>query len=162
MRWNVLKRALPVLFVLPSAASAQLSVDIDASLRLERATILAEQAWLLANQKGEFAAAASQLREAAELLRDTEPEKVRVLTNAGHFHYHARQHLSAVSALQEAGEVARLLGDGEAANEAFLAAAWVAVRAGDVVTATQLLGRMEPISLERMASLTATIMGVAQ
>lgn len=153
---KILVAVAALVALLPAAVFAQLSVDLNASTRYERAEILSEQAWLLANQKRDFSAAASTLREAA-LLRDADQEKIRVLVNAGHFHFYANRPLSAVSALREAGEVALTLGKVEEANKAFLDAAWVAARAGEIRTASQLLARTQPMSRETLASVGASI-----
>ena len=140
---RMLVGALALVALAPSALVAQTSVDADAARQSERAELLSEQGWLAANQKLDFEAAASYALEAA-LLRDDSPEKIRVLLNAGRFHFYSNQPLKAVSALIAAGEVAIELGDIATARKAFLDGAWVAAEAGDVNTARELLIRTAP------------------
>lgn len=131
--------ALALLTLAPAMAAAQNSAD-ESAVRHERAELLSEQAWLLANQKRDFEQAASYLREAAHL-REVGVDKVRDLLNAGRFHFYADHLGSAVSALKDAGEVAMALGDVDTAEQAFLDGAFVAVAAGDLTSAFTLLDR---------------------
>ena len=140
---RMLVGALALLALAPGALLAQARVDTDAALRSEKAELLSEQGWLLANQDRNFEMAASYTLEAA-LLRDNSPAKVHDLLNAGRYHFYSHQPLKAVSALTAAGEVALALGDIAAARKAFLDGAWVAAEAGDVHTARELLVRTAP------------------
>jgi hypothetical protein len=137
---RMLVGALALVALAPGALIAQTSAGADAARRSERAEILSEQAWLLANQQQEFALAASYTREAAQL-RDDSPAKVADLLNAGRFHFYSSSPLKAVSAFTAAGEVALELGDLATAQRAFRDGAWVAARAGDMATARALLVR---------------------
>ena len=140
---RMLVGALALVTLAPSALIAQTSVDADAAMQSERAQILSEQGWLLANQDRNFELAASYALEAA-LLRDDGPEKVHDLLNAGRYHFYSHQPLKAVSALKAAGEVALALGDLATARRAFLDGAWAAAEAGDMGTARDLLVRTDP------------------
>jgi len=135
--------ALALIALVPAAAAAQSARATDNETREERAELYSEQGWLLASQKREFGLAASWLREAA-LLRGDGPQKVQDLLNAGRFHYYAHQLLVSASALKDAGVLALKLGDRETANRAFQDGAWVALEAGDMVTALDLIGRASP------------------
>lgn len=132
--------AAAVLAVAPASISAQTTVVSEDAVRYERAEILAEQAMILANQKADYASAASYLRDAASLW-GTEPASVDALLNAGRFNYYANRKLVAVSALKTAGETAEKIGDVATASRAYRDAAWVAAEAGEINTAVELLAR---------------------
>ena len=130
------------LAVAPAGVLAQTTVADDTAVRSERAEILAEQAWVVANQKSDFSTAALYLREAADLF-GTDHASVDALMNAGRYHYYANRKLSAVSALRTAAETAERIGDLATASRALRDAAWVAAEAGEVPTARQLLEKSE-------------------
>lgn len=140
MKRSTLLGTLALLTLVPAAASAQATPRAQALEARERAEILSEQGWLLANQRGDFAQAATWLRAAA-LLREDGPDKVRDLMNAGRFHYYASHPMAAASAFREAGKVASEMGDHAAAVQAYRDGAFAAARAGDVRTARDLLAR---------------------
>lgn len=140
MTRSTLLGTLALLTLVPAAAAAQSAPRAQALEARQRAEILSQQGWLLANQRGDFAQAATWLRAAA-LLREDSADKVRDLMNAGRFHYYAGHPMGAASAFREAGEVATALGDRAAAIQAYRDGAWVAASAGDVRTARDLMAR---------------------
>lgn len=144
--------AVACMAIAPAGLQAQATVADDSAIRTERAEILTEQAFLVANQAADFSSAALYLREAAELF-GTDHASVAALVNAGKYHYYANRKLSAVSALRAAAETAERIGDLATASQAFRDAAWVAAQVGEVPTARELL--------ERSQNLLATVAVVA-
>lgn len=134
--------AIALVATLPAASSAQTTVLTEDAVRIERAELLAEQAWIVATQSRNFEAAALQLREAADLFGVDYPA-VKALQNAGRFQYYANRKLSAVSTLRVAAETAERIGDFGTASRAFREAAWVAAQVGEVETAKSLLERAD-------------------
>ena len=128
--------------IAPAAVSAQTTVVSDEAVRIERAEILTEQAWLLASHKGDFENAAIQLREAAAL-RGTDFQSVADLVNAGRFQFYANRKITAVSTLRVAAETAEQIGDLATAARTWREAAWVAAEAGELSTAVALLERAD-------------------
>lgn len=140
--------ALALVCLGPVAAQAQTGVRADIAVEAARADLLTEQAYLAAGQASDFSRAASWLRDAAAL-RGENPEAVRALMDAGHFHYYAQRSGDAVSAFHQAGKVALNLGDAETAARAFRNAAFAAHRIGDVDTARRFMARSETLEAER-------------
>ncbi len=130
--------------IVPAGVAAQATPNSEDALRTERAEILAEQAFIVANQAADFSSAASYLLEAAQLW-GVDHASVDALLNAGRFHYYADRKLSALSALQNAAKMAEQVGDLSTASRVFRDAAFVAAEAGEVPTAKDLLERSETL-----------------
>lgn len=123
-------------------ASAQIVADADAEVRFERAAVLADQALVIAKQSRDYQKASSMMQEAAAL-RGKDAGAVDALIQAAHFAWYGGRGLNAVSAFKRAGETARAIGDDETADRAFMSAAWVAAREGEVTTAELMLRQVE-------------------
>lgn len=92
----------------------------------------------IAHEGGDLYEAVTYLRQAA-LLRGSAAGSVRDLHNAGRLAWYAGHGAEAVSILRSAGETALALGMAEAAAEAFLDGAWVALRQKDKSAARDLV-----------------------
>jgi hypothetical protein len=164
LRFFIMKRfatlsAIALIAVAPAAVQAQSTSDEDAAVAFERAELLTEQAYIAAGLEMDFANAATWLRDAASL-RGDDAAAVRLLLDAGHFHFYAQRSLKAASAFNEAAELAIELGDREVASVAYRNAAFAADRAGDIESARSLMARSQQLAVE--ATIVAADFGQAQ
>ena len=136
--------AVAVMAIAPTAVNGQSTVITDDAVRMERAELLAEQAWIVANQTADFETAAIHLREAASLW-GVEYASVDALVTAGRFQFYGKRPISAVSTLRAAAETAERIGDLGTAARAWREAAWVAAEVGELSTAATLLERAEAV-----------------
>ena len=139
--------ALALLALAPATLSAQSVADDEAAVKFERAELLTEQAYLAAGQQMDYTRAATWLRDAAAL-RDQDAESVRLLIDAGHFHFYDRRSAKAMDAFFTAGKLALELGERELAALAFRNAAHAAGRVGDAETATAMIALSQRIEVE--------------
>jgi hypothetical protein len=139
MKRGIVFGAIALACWVPMTANAQAT----SGSRAAQAEVLEEQAWLLANQVREFETAAAYLRAASQL-REERGARVRDLLNAGHYLHYANRLLSAVSAFQDAAEVAREGGDQDTAERALRNAVWIAAKAGDLATVRALSAQATP------------------